>query len=109
MIIFYKMNNCPYCVKAEEMLKEYIKNGSVVVKEHTTAPAGVRGFPHFVNTKNKLEYSGLPKSAEFLFESLKSVEKYINKNVYSLNKVMCGHAAINPDYANDFPELSGIF
>ena len=70
MIIFYNMPGCGFCQKAQEILSEYIKNKSVVVKNYKEAPSNVNGFPYFVNTENKKSYTGLPSSVEKLFQEL---------------------------------------
>ena len=71
VIIFYKMNNCGYCDKAEEMLKEPIANGQIVVKPANEANGKFRGFPSFKNPRNGLTHSGLLQSVDFLSEKLK--------------------------------------
>lgn len=78
-ILFYSMNGCSFCKKAEQLLEKEIKNGSVVMKSQSEAPAGVNGFPHFtLGNDNSVSHSGLPKSYKELVDKLKpkSVEKY---------------------------------
>lgn len=68
MITFYSMESCPYCQRAMVLLEKDIGKGVVVVKSHTQAPSGVRGFPYFVSGSNT--YTGVPKSKTALFQEL---------------------------------------
>ena len=69
MIIFYEMKGCGFCKKARQELASEIASGLVVVKGTGEAPAGVRGFPHFVNTANGKSSSGYAPKAK-LFQAL---------------------------------------
>jgi hypothetical protein len=69
MIIFYAMDMCGFCTKAKSELGDEIASGFVVVKGTSDAPAGVKGFPHFVNSENGKKHSGYAPKAE-LFKSL---------------------------------------
>ena len=69
MIILYAMDRCGFCTRAKSELRNEIDSGLVVVKGTSEAPAGVKGFPHFVNTKNGKSHSGYAPKDE-LFKSL---------------------------------------
>lgn len=75
-ITFYSMNNCYYCKKAYELLKNEIKNGYIVVKTAKDAPDNFNAFPAF--SYNQKISIGLPKSFESLCSKLEySPKKYI--------------------------------
>ena len=69
-IIFFSMNKCGFCDKAEKLLKPYIDNGKIHKKSHTEANGKFSGFPAFLNTANGNTHTGLPSSAESLFQKL---------------------------------------
>ena len=70
-LIFFSMgNSCGYCVKAENLLKKHIHCGKIIKKPHTDANGKFSGFPAFLNTANGNTHTGLPSSAESLFEKL---------------------------------------
>ena len=70
-IIFFSMgNSCGYCVKAEKLLEKHIHNGKIHKKSHSEANGKFSGFPAFLNTANGNTHTGLPSSAESLFEKL---------------------------------------
>jgi glutaredoxin len=69
-VIFYKMNSCGYCTKAEKLLADEIANKTVIIKSSSEAPAGVNGFPYFVNDVNGKSHMGYPGTKEALFEKL---------------------------------------
>ena len=70
-LIFFSMgNSCGYCVKAENLLKKHIHCGKIIKKPHTDANGKFSGFPAFLNTSNGKTHTGLPSSAESLFEKL---------------------------------------
>ena len=70
-LIFFSMgNSCGYCVKAENLLKKHIHCGKIIKKPHTDANGKFSGFPAFLNTANGKTHTGLPSSAESLFEKL---------------------------------------
>jgi hypothetical protein len=63
-------NSCGYCVKAENLLKKHIHSGKIQKKSHTECNGKFSGFPAFLNTANGNTHTGLPSSAESLFEKL---------------------------------------
>ena len=63
-------NSCGYGVKAENLLKKHIHCGKIIKKPHTDANGKFSGFPAFLNTANGKTHTGLPSSAESLFEKL---------------------------------------
>lgn len=67
-IEFYSMPGCIYCSKSKELLRNEIKNKTVVIKPYTEAPRHVRGFPYF--QANKKSFSGYPGTVSNLFRSL---------------------------------------
>jgi hypothetical protein len=70
-IIFFSMgDNCGFCVKAEKLLKQLIDSGKIHKKSHSEANGKFSGFPAFLNTANGNTHTGLPSSAESLFEKL---------------------------------------
>jgi len=75
------MESCPYCKRAMVLLEKDIGKGVVVVKSHTQAPSGVRGFPYFVSGSNT--YTGFPKSKTALFQEL-------GVNTESYKDLSCG-------------------
>jgi glutaredoxin len=76
-IVFYYMTGCPHCDDAERALDPLIKSGVIGPFKHTQKPpAGVQGFPHFVNNKNGKTVTGWPGSEEELFRQL----GYIKEN-----------------------------
>jgi len=75
-IVFYHMAGCPYCKKADELLKKEIESGKISVQPHTSAPKEATGFPFFKNMKNGKTHSGLPQSVSQLYEVLGYSESY---------------------------------
>ncbi len=75
------MDGCGYCIRAEQMLKDEIASGVIVIKDKSEAPKGVRGFPHFVNEANGMSHSGLPQSVEKLFENVKYETEKVGKEI----------------------------
>lgn len=70
-IVFYYMTGCPHCDDAERVLDPLIKSGVIGPFKHTQKPpAGVQGFPHFVNNRNKKTVTGWPGSEEELLRQL---------------------------------------
>jgi hypothetical protein len=69
-IIFYKMPGCYYCDKAEELFKDEIAQGVIVVKPSTEAPPRVSGFPFFVNPNNGTSHTGFPGTKTTLYNKL---------------------------------------
>ena len=69
-LIFFSMDSCGFCGKAENLLKKYIHCGKIKKKPHTDANGKFSGFPAFLNTANGKTHTGLPSSAESLFEKL---------------------------------------
>jgi hypothetical protein len=70
-IIFFSMGDkCGFCVKAEKLLKQLIDSGKIHKKSHSEANGKFSGFPAFLNTENGNTHTGLPSSAESLFEKL---------------------------------------
>jgi len=69
-IVLFTMNGCGHCVAAKSMLAAEIQDGTVVVKDSSAAPPGVGGFPHFLNTANNKQITGLPPTKKILLESL---------------------------------------
>jgi len=67
-IIFYSMNNCHYCKKAETMFSEEISKGMMIKKSSSDAPQGSSGFPLFVAGDNK--HVGLPSNKSELIQKL---------------------------------------
>lgn len=75
------MESCPFCVKAEQLFSDELKNGSMEKKPSSEAPKGVNGFPTFLNTETGKMSAGLPSSKKELFQklgvsSVKSVENF---------------------------------
>ena len=76
MIVFFSMDGCGFCKKAEAELHDDIKKGRVLKKAHTEAPAGTNGFPTFMNTDTGKIVTGYKPKAQ-LFEDLGvKVENY---------------------------------
>jgi len=76
-IVFYYMTGCPHCEDAEKALDSEIKSGIIGPFKHTqNPPAGVQGFPHFVNNRNKKTFTGWPGSKEALYLKLDFVELF---------------------------------
>ena len=69
-IIFFSMNSCGFCDKAGKLLEKHIHCGKIIKKPHTDANGKFSGFPAFLNTANGKTHTGLPSSAESLFEKL---------------------------------------
>lgn len=76
MIVFFSMDGCGFCKKAEAELHDEIKKGRVHKKAHTEAPEGTNGFPTFMNTDTGKIVTGYKPKAQ-LFEALGvSMENY---------------------------------
>jgi hypothetical protein len=76
MIVFFSMDGCGFCKKAEAELHDEIKKGRVHKKLHTEAPEGTNGFPTFMNTDTGKIVTGYKPKAQ-LFEALGvSMENY---------------------------------
>ena len=69
MINFYYMENCPYCTKAKETLKDEIASGLVSIKSAKEAN-GASGFPYFVETTTGATHTGFMADKQKLFEKL---------------------------------------
>lgn len=68
MITFYSMPGCGFCRKAEQLFAKELASGEMVKRPHTSAPAGVRGFPTFQHGDKM--HSGLPSSKTMLYAKL---------------------------------------
>ena len=99
MIVFYKMDGCGYCTRAEQLLKDEIASGVIVIKDKSEAPKGVRGFPHFVNEANGMSHSGLPQSVEQLFEKLKYEVEKVEEEV--VEEVQENFEEVDTSYSNN--------
>ena len=76
MIVFFSMDGCGFCKKAEAELHDEIKKGRVLKKAHTEAPTGTNGFPTFMNADTGKIVTGYKPKAQ-LFEDLGvKVENY---------------------------------
>ena len=76
MIVFFSMDGCGFCKKAEAELHDEIKKGRVHKKAHTEAPEGTNGFPTFMNTDTGKIVTGYKPKTQ-LFEALGvSMENY---------------------------------
>lgn len=94
-ITFYKMNGCGFCTKAEDLLKDEIESGVIVVKDKSQAPSGVRGFPHFVNEINGKTHTGYPQTADNLYKVLEFTkvdvaENFADKMKMRTKKILSG-------------------
>ena len=70
-IVFYSMGSrCGFCVRAEQMLKDQIESGEVVVLEASKANGKFTGFPSFENKSNGKTHTGLPSSVVELYKKL---------------------------------------
>ena len=67
-VVFYHMEGCGFCKKAKDELVDEIASGKVIVKDSKEAPAGVRGFPHFVNEDNGKTVTGFKPAALLMKE-----------------------------------------
>ena len=67
-VVFYHMEGCGFCKKAKDELVDEIASGKVIVKDSKEAPAGVRGFPHFVNEDNGKSVTGFKPAALLMKE-----------------------------------------
>ena len=67
-VVFYHMEGCGFCKKAKDELVDEIASGKVIVKDSKEAPAGVRGFPHFVNEDNGKTVTGFKPAALLMRE-----------------------------------------
>ena len=67
-VVFYHMEGCDFCKKAKDELVNEIASGKVIVKDSKEAPAGVRGFPHFVNEDNGKTVTGFKPAAQLMKE-----------------------------------------
>ena len=99
MIIFYAMEGCTFCVKAEKELIELLDTGFMVKKGSGEAPPGTTGFPTFVNVETNTTVVGYkPKEEllvalgvtskdlsreEFTYSGAESREDYPCKSVFS--------------------------
>jgi len=79
-VIFYKMPNCGWCTKSQQLLQNEINNGRIIVKNYNEAPPNAKFFPYFTY-KNK-SFSGYPGSKEKLYNHLnyKITENYNTYN-----------------------------
>ena len=90
------MNMCGFCKKSKQELKDEIDSGLVVLKNNSEAPAGVRGFPYFVNTKNGKTHTGYA-SKDKLFNSLEVTnEGYSYRGV---NKHRAGYLKLSQTWS----------
>lgn len=79
MIVFFSMDGCGFCKKAEAELRDEIEKGHVHKKAHTEAPEGTNGFPTFMNTDTGKIVTGYKPKAQ-LFEALGvKMENYEHK------------------------------
>lgn len=53
LVTMYEMKTCPHCVRARAEIAKYRGPVSFVIKNHTEAPSGSRGFPFFVAENGK--------------------------------------------------------
>ena len=67
-VVFYHMEGCGFCEKAKDELVDEIASGKVIIKDSKEAPAGVRGFPHFVNEDNGKTVTGFKPAALLMKE-----------------------------------------
>lgn len=90
-IVFYCMAGCYYCQMANNALDPEIKSKIIGKFAHTDEPpAGVQGFPHFVNNRNKKTVTGWPGSKEELFLQLGyKVEKFKEDYPESIENNTC--------------------
>lgn len=82
MIKFIYMNGCYYCEMAKSQLTQEINSGEVILIPHTDALpedlVGVKGFPHFINIKNKRTVTGWPTTKENLIKELDYIKEPYN-------------------------------
>jgi glutaredoxin len=71
----YEMPSCGHCQKARNAISAY--NGPVKfeIKDFSTAPNGVRGFPHFVASNGKSS-SGFGGSIDSLIKEMGVQENF---------------------------------
>ena len=93
-IIFYSMPGCGYCVKAEQLLKKQIQDGTVIKKSASEANGQFNGFPAFVSTKTGKSHTGLPPSYNHLTKKLghhDHHEKYSHPEIIFYSMPGCGY------------------
>jgi arsenate reductase-like glutaredoxin family protein len=96
-ITFYEMPSCPHCVKAKADIASYNGPITFIIKNASEAPAGVRGFPHFVASNGK-EVSGYGGSLSNLFSELGLQENYRTGNCNTYGTPMGGHSRSKSDW-----------
>lgn len=90
-ITFYSMGTkCAYCVKAENILKDKIKDGTIIVKPASEANGKFVGFPSFHSSQSDKKHSGCPSSYQHLLELLEHKE---NKENYQYNNLRISDTA----------------
>ena len=80
MIIFFSMEGCGFCKKAEAELRDELASGRIIQKAHTEAPKGTNGFPTFVNTETDVVVTGYKPKAALLKALGAEAEGYEHHN-----------------------------
>ncbi len=91
MITFYSMNGCGFCNKSKTLLADQLENKVVVIKDKKDAPAGVRGYPYFVNELNGKTHTGYPGTVDKLFTVLEfevPVEEVVEAEIASMPELL---------------------
>jgi len=87
---------CTYCVKAENILKDKIKDGTIIVKPASEANGKFGGFPSFDSSQSDKTHSGCPSSYQHLLELLEhkeNKENKENKEKYQYNNLRISNTA----------------
>ena len=79
-IVFYHMEGCYYCKMSNDAIYPQIQSGIIGKFAHTDQPpAGVQGFPYFVNNKNGKTVAGWPSSKQALYDELEYTEPILKE------------------------------
>ena len=83
-------NSCGFCVKAEKLLDEHIKKGTIVKKPASEAQGQFSGFPAFVSEVTGKTSLGCPSSYEDLVTKLGHTQEnyYTTENPYRYNAMV---------------------